>query len=412
MEQPDVAIVGGGIAGSALALVLARSNVDVDVAVLERETRYPDRVRGEFLAPWGVAEARQLGVLDVLLGAGGRFTPRSVGYDENAPLEIAENSAKDLAGLLPSVPGPLCAGHPAMCDALANEARAAGARFVRGVTHIAASAGERPRISFDWQEQRHEWRPCLLVGADGRNSLLRKQLGFVVNADPPHNFIGGMLIEGVDEWPQDTFSIGTEGDLQFLVFPQGNNRLRLYGCWPLAQPQRFGGPERQRKMLDAFGRLSCLRHSESISRSTPIGPLNAFSNEDHWIDDPTLPGVVMIGDAAGHNDPIIGQGLSIALRDVRLVSDVIAGGQRTREAFVPYIIERRERMRRLRVTAQTVATLRAEFGAEAAARRARAFKRTFVEGWPSPLPASLLGPERLPATAFEPASIDRLMAVS
>ena len=44
---------------------------------------------------------------------------------------------------------------------------------------------------------------------------------------------------------------------------------------------------------------------------------------DTWTDSPCAPGVVLLGDAAGWNDPIIGQGLSIALRDVRMVADVV-----------------------------------------------------------------------------------------
>ena len=39
---------------------------------------------------------------------------------------------------------------------------------------------------------------------------------------------------------------------------------------------------------------------------------------------PFVPGVVLIGDAAGHDDPIIGQGLSIAYRDVRIVRDLMS----------------------------------------------------------------------------------------
>jgi len=41
----DIAIVGGGIAGSTLALVLARRGASV--TVLERQQDYADRVRGE-----------------------------------------------------------------------------------------------------------------------------------------------------------------------------------------------------------------------------------------------------------------------------------------------------------------------------------------------------------------------------
>src|SRR5215218_767311 len=96
------------------------------------------------------------------------------------------------------------------------------------------------------------------------------------------------------------------------------------------------------------------------------------SATDHWVEDPTAPGVVLVGDAAGHNDPILGQGLSIALRDVRLVSEAILAGGRDPAAFRPYVEERLERMRRLRITASLAATVRAEYGTEARRRRQRA----------------------------------------
>ena len=57
---PDVVIAGGGIAGSALAAVLARGKVQV--VVLERDLEPVDRVRGEGMAPWGVIELRRLGL--------------------------------------------------------------------------------------------------------------------------------------------------------------------------------------------------------------------------------------------------------------------------------------------------------------------------------------------------------------
>ncbi len=47
----DVAIVGGGIAGAALATVLARDGYEV--LLLERQTSYRDKVRGEFLSLLG-----------------------------------------------------------------------------------------------------------------------------------------------------------------------------------------------------------------------------------------------------------------------------------------------------------------------------------------------------------------------
>jgi 2-polyprenyl-6-methoxyphenol hydroxylase-like FAD-dependent oxidoreductase len=60
MKQPEVVIVGGGIAGASLAVVLARAGREV--LVLEQQPEYRDRVRGEYLANWGVLEARELGL--------------------------------------------------------------------------------------------------------------------------------------------------------------------------------------------------------------------------------------------------------------------------------------------------------------------------------------------------------------
>jgi menaquinone-9 beta-reductase len=67
----EVLIVGGGLAGSSLAIALARAGASV--AVVEQEERFCDRVRGECVLPWGVAEARRLGLVETLEAAGAHF---------------------------------------------------------------------------------------------------------------------------------------------------------------------------------------------------------------------------------------------------------------------------------------------------------------------------------------------------
>ena len=57
----DVVTIGGGVGGAALATAVARTGRAV--LVLERETNFKDRVRGENILPWGVAAARRLGIL-------------------------------------------------------------------------------------------------------------------------------------------------------------------------------------------------------------------------------------------------------------------------------------------------------------------------------------------------------------
>jgi 2-polyprenyl-6-methoxyphenol hydroxylase-like FAD-dependent oxidoreductase len=113
------------VSPAALATILARNGIAV--AVLERDLAPVDRVRGEFMAHWGVMELKRLGLFDTLCAAGGIFVNRNIPYDENMPGDAALPFTLDLSTLHPEVPGTFCMGHPAMCMALAEAAAATGA---------------------------------------------------------------------------------------------------------------------------------------------------------------------------------------------------------------------------------------------------------------------------------------------
>ena len=57
--------------------------------------------------------------------------------------------------------------------------------------------------------------------------------------------------------------------------------------------------------------MACSPPNRSLVGGRPAGPLFSYFNNDSWTDEPFAPGVVLVGDAAGWNDPIIGLGLSI-----------------------------------------------------------------------------------------------------
>ena len=59
MASWDIVTVGGALAASGLAKAMAERGARV--LVVEREREFRDRVRGEALAPWGVAELAALG---------------------------------------------------------------------------------------------------------------------------------------------------------------------------------------------------------------------------------------------------------------------------------------------------------------------------------------------------------------
>ena len=66
----DIITIGGGLGGAALAKVMADSGARV--LVLESEPQFKDRVRGEVVLSWGVAEAQELGIYEIMKSAGGR----------------------------------------------------------------------------------------------------------------------------------------------------------------------------------------------------------------------------------------------------------------------------------------------------------------------------------------------------
>ena len=123
---------------------------------------------------------------------------------------------------------------------------------------------------------------------------------------------------------------------------------------------------------------------------------------DTWVEQPAIDGVVLVGDAAGHSDPLIGEGLSVAMRDVRLVSETMLGSDDwSPAAFAGYATERDDRMRRLRFFADLVTTLNVEFVPEAIERRRRADERFLADPELFMLRAGVfVGPEVTPAELF------------
>src|SRR5882672_3035624 len=372
-SRPDAVIVGAGIAGSALAIALARSGFSV--ILLEKSAVHVDRVRGEFIVPWGVAEARTLGILDLLEGAGANYTVRSVPYGEGLSPEDARQFTVQMDQMVPGVQGALNLGHPRICDVLNQAAVAAGATLVRGVGRIEVRAGLPARISFEADKAVHTLSARIIVGADGRGSTVARQAGFQRLSDPVHHILTGLLVDGAVEWPQDEQSMGVDGDVGFYIFPQGGGRVRLYAAHGLDQHNRFAGHGAIDRFLQAFERPS-LPCGSSFARATPAGPCHGYPNNDVWIDKPVVPGVVLIGDAAGHNDPSGGQGISIALKDARLVSEAFrASHDWSPGALADYVWQRREQMNRLRFATRLMAIYRMEFTEDARLRRSRGRER-------------------------------------
>jgi len=398
----DVVIVGGGIAGASLAYALASEGVGV--TVLEASVEYEDRVRGESMQAWGVQEARNLGVEQVMLDAGAHVSAVWKQYVEG----VGDVGDIPMAMMVPGIPGTLNLRHPDACQVLIDTAVGVGATVVRGVREVRLTAGHPVGVSYV-TDAAHQVTAPLVVGADGRASAVRKQTGITLQRQEPINYIAGLLVDGLQDVPDDHDVMASEGDLFLVMFHQGHGRARVYLCPGLSGQHRFSGHDAAQRFLAACG-LACYPWAKLVAGGTPAGPCATYPGDDTWTDTPYEEGVVLIGDAAGHNDPIVGQGLSIALRDARIVRDLILAGARQPRDFAPYGEERSGRMERLRLIADVISVSQAEDADNRPARRAY-FGERMATMDPEVFPLLLgafAGPETVPQELVDPAILDRI----
>jgi 2-polyprenyl-6-methoxyphenol hydroxylase-like FAD-dependent oxidoreductase len=317
VATPDVVIVGSGIGGGALATTLAAGGMEV--LVLERQPEYRDHVRGEILWPWGVRSARSLGVERILLEAGATVVPRLELYDEGTPEPLRIEVGEVVSG----IEGSLNIAHPRACSALAEAAGAAGADLRRGVRDVRVEPGKRPHVRWTANDGRVRTTSCgLVIGADGRRSSVRSQAAIGFEVDPPAHLIAGMLVDEVEGMNLEVNVIARESDLIFYSFPRQGGQTRLYLCFPSDQRSRFVGVDGPERFLHDC-KLGCIDGVADWWAARPAGPCATFPGEDSRTEDPVGEGVALIGDAAGYENPLQGQGLSMALQDVCDISEVL-----------------------------------------------------------------------------------------
>ncbi len=307
----DLVTIGGGLGASALAIAMARRGARV--LVLEKETLFRDRVRGESLAPWGVAEAKELGIADLLLRECAKEIPWvEMGFGPRNFLETTPQK-------LPSFS--YC--HPEMQATLLAEAERAGAQVRRASTVQAVESGPNHSVVITRNGKDERIAARLVVAVDGRGSAVRKWAGFVAHKNlQPFQFAGVLLtgVSGRDDIV--TFLFNPDLGLVIGIVPETKQRCRAYLGYPTASGLALQGSDRLQSFLAESKKVAPVV-SEIYSQVESVGPLASFEAGESWVDHPYHDGVALIGDAAGTSDPTFGQGMATTLRDARVLRDAL-----------------------------------------------------------------------------------------
>jgi 2-polyprenyl-6-methoxyphenol hydroxylase-like FAD-dependent oxidoreductase len=360
----DIITVGGGLGGSSLATAMAKHGARV--LVLEREKQFKDRVRGEQMHPWGVAEAKALVIYDLLGATCGHELPWWDVYTGDM-----QTGHRNLLDTTPQHAPEFSFFHPDMQEVLLQAAADAGAEVRRGAAVRNVKRGETPSVVFEQAGQVDEIAARLVIGADGRTSLVRKWAGFAVQRDPDRRLISGVLFDDMPT-PEDTSYIVTNPSLGQAVplFPQGAGRVRVYLIHQKHTSRRFQGEADLPHFIAEAIRTGAPAAFFTSARA--VGPLATFEGADTWVEHPYRDGIVLIGDAAASNDPSFGSGLSLTVRDARVLRDALLRHEDWNVAGHAYAEEHDRYYSILHTVTQWVGQLIYDPGPEADACRARA----------------------------------------
>ena len=369
--QYDIVTVGGGLGSSAFAKVMADQGKRV--LVIEREKEFKDRVRGEFMSPWGVAETRTLGIYQAIRDAGGVDAPiTNLGF---GPRDLSTTTLQQLPAL--------GCYHPEMQETVLNATKKAGAEVKRGATVVNVEPGSTPSVTFQDSGSTHTVSARLVVASDGRTSAARKWAGFGANEEPKPFYFAGLLLEDVAV-PQ------THSYLLFLpplamataLTPAGRGRFRTYVAYGDGLGKRLQGDDKVADFLASAKNAELV--ADCFSAAKPIGPLASFRCGDFWVDHPYKNGIALIGDAASTSDPAFGQGLSTTLRDARVLSDKLLADDDWDKAAHAYASEHDQYSAVVRKVTGWFRKLFLEQGAEADERRERALPLLAEDGTRAP----------------------------
>ena len=306
-----VLVVGAGPAGASTALLLARCGLDV--ALVERETSFERVFRGEGLMPSGIDALFEMGLRGVLESIPGRRVESWNIWIDGEEVFVIPEPVEELGERATRV-----VSQPTFLEKVIEEAsRYPYFSFERGtrVRDLIRDAGGRVvGAELETEDGPRETRVDLVVGCDGRGSLVRTRAGLKLELLPENYDVLWFKLPAPDRLRKRcSFMITVAAQKHPAVcYTSWDGRLQ-YG---LVMPK---------------GGLNELRSKDWLSESVGSAPAwlaeHVLAERDE-IDGPirlnvlvgrcrkwTTPGLLLLGDAAHPMSPVRAQGINLALRD-------------------------------------------------------------------------------------------------
>jgi flavin-dependent dehydrogenase len=342
-ERVEVAIVGGGPAGSALAARLAAA--DRDVVVLERAPRWRWRAGGVFASPAALAALRRTGLGDEVLRTVARPVP-AMRVETPAGMSFRLDYGADAGG-----EAAVGFNRSALDPALLDLAGTNGAEVRRGATVVDADVRTGTLTVRGDDGTTNRVRAAIVVGADGLRSIVARAAGV---GRPvwlgPRVGLTYHLEDRDGTAPRDArMRVLRDGYVGIAPVPGGrvNVGIVLGASW--RPGLAHGGAEAVVRSIveripptsDDTATWRFGRRCDSIEGAWPLGhrvtkrAAAAGGRGAGWL---------LVGDAAGFLDPFTGEGLHRALVSAELAARaILADETRRHEAFTAYDRQMRRR---------------------------------------------------------------------
>lgn len=333
-EHYDVIIVGAALAGCAVAEALARADGARRrrILIVDRHRDVHPRFSGEFIHPRGAQVLDDLGFYEDLAAAGG------VDVDGFAAFENADARHVDLpyAGVAGQRPRGLSIHHKVLVRTLRERLRRERAGHVELLEGwsvndlVRGPRGEIAGVVLETVGQRR-WpiRADLVVGADGKSSSVRKLAGISDDGRETIGFTAGVEVRNAT-LPRPTYAhvfLGAWGPV--LAYPilrekDGTVITRITFDLPRALPAK--GQRMKEHVIRTFVPfLPAPLNAEVAAAIRAIkGPLEIAPTVNLPAPTAAMPGLVLVGDAAGCSHPITASGMTMGLRDAETLGEQAA----------------------------------------------------------------------------------------